>query len=209
MSLFQYPTQDNEGEKREPFQIRDLSVKKVPKHPETFTNIRPTVFTITNPSPPRVEHPTNIKTDQACLKLADEIKWLDKVRVTEQQDVSLSITWPAHHASKQRGLAFDESITSLLPLLCESAHSMATIRHAMDRVKDTVAYLNPDQTPVIAADQPINTIAKQIQWQWPDQYREDKYVIMFGGLHIEMAALKSIGTLLQSSGWKGALVEAD
>ena len=32
---------------------------------------------------------------------------------------------------------------------------------------------------------------------------------MFGGLHIEMAALKSIGTLLQSSGWTGALVEAD
>ena len=32
--------------------------------------------------------------------------------------------------------------------------------------------------------------------------------IMFGGLHIEMAALKSIGTLLQSSGWTSAIVEA-
>ena len=32
---------------------------------------------------------------------------------------------------------------------------------------------------------------------------------MFGGLHIEMAALKSIGTLLQSSGWTSAIVEAD
>ena len=31
---------------------------------------------------------------------------------------------------------------------------------------------------------------------------------MFGGLHIEMAALKSIGTLLQSSGWTSAIVEA-
>lgn len=31
---------------------------------------------------------------------------------------------------------------------------------------------------------------------------------MFGGLHIEMAALRSIGTLLQDSGWTGALVEA-
>ena len=98
------------------------------------------------------EHPTNIKTDQVCLKLADEIEWLDKVSVTEQLDVSLSITWPAHHASKQRDLAFDESITSLLPLLRESAHSVATIRHVMDRVKDTVAYLNLGQTPVIAAD---------------------------------------------------------
>ena len=32
---------------------------------------------------------------------------------------------------------------------------------------------------------------------------------MFGGLPIEMAALKSIGTLLQSSGWTIAIVEAD
>lgn len=32
--------------------------------------------------------------------------------------------------------------------------------------------------------------------------------MMFGGLHIEMAALKSVGSLLQNSGWTGALVEA-
>ena len=31
---------------------------------------------------------------------------------------------------------------------------------------------------------------------------------MFGGLHIEMAALRSIGTLLKDSGWTGALFEA-
>ena len=32
---------------------------------------------------------------------------------------------------------------------------------------------------------------------------------MFGGMHIETAALKSIGTLLKDSGWTGALVEAE
>ena len=209
ISLFQYPMEGDEGEKREPFHIRDRSVKKVPELPETFTNIRPAAFTSKNLLPPKMEHPTSIKTDQACLKLADEVEWLDKVSVTDQLDADLRITWPAHYASKQRGLAFDESIASLLPLLRESAHSVATIRHVMDRVKETVAYLNPDQTPVIAADQPLYAMAKQIQWLWPNQYGEDKYVIMFGGLHIEMAALKSIGTLLQSSGWTGALVEAD
>lgn len=31
---------------------------------------------------------------------------------------------------------------------------------------------------------------------------------MFGGLHIEMAAFKSISTLLQDSGWTGALVDS-
>ena len=31
---------------------------------------------------------------------------------------------------------------------------------------------------------------------------------MFGGLHIEMAALKILGDLLENSGWTGALVQA-
>ena len=51
-------------------------------------------------------------------------------------------------------------------------------------------FLNPGQTPVVASDQPLYSLAKQIQWQWPE-YGEDKVVMMFGGLHIEMAALKS------------------
>jgi len=70
----------------------------------------------------------------------------------------------------------------------------------MDKIKDTVAFLNPGQVPIITADQPIYAIAKQIQWHWPQHYGEDKFVIMFGGLHIEMAALKSIGSLLKDSG---------
>eukprot|EP00745_Piridium_sociabile_P027883 TRINITY_DN44892_c0_g1_i4.p1 TRINITY_DN44892_c0_g1~~TRINITY_DN44892_c0_g1_i4.p1 ORF type:complete len:307 (+),score=64.28 TRINITY_DN44892_c0_g1_i4:780-1700(+) len=78
----------------------------------------------------------------------------------------------------------------------------------MDKVRDTVAFLNPGQTPVITADQPLYALAKQIQWHWPEHYGEDKLVIMFGGLHIEMTALKSIGTLLKDSGWTSALVEA-
>ncbi len=37
---------------------------------------------------------------------------------------------------------------------------------------------------------------------------EDKFLIMFGELHIEMAALRSLGTILQDSGWTGVIVEA-
>ena len=93
-----------------------------------------------------------------------------------------------------RGLAFEVSIAAILPLLWEQAHSVATVRHVM-KVKETLTYLNRDQIPVITADQPIYAVLKQIQWQWPEQSGENKFVIMFGGLHIEMAALKSIGTL--------------
>lgn len=65
--------------------------------------------------------------------------------------------------------------------------------------------LNPGKVPVIAADQPIYAVAKLVQWHWLETYGEDKFVIMFAGLHIEMAELMSIGTL---SGWTGALLEA-
>ena len=78
----------------------------------------------------------------------------------------------------------------------------------MEKINEIVEFLNPGQVLVITADQPIYAVAKQVQWQWPEMYGEDKFVIMFGGLHIEMVALKSIETLLINSGWTGALVEA-
>ena len=40
----------------------------------------------------------------------------------------------------------------------------------------------------------------QIQWKFPDVYGEDKYVMMLGPLHIEMAGLKMIGDLLDGTG---------
>ena len=120
---------------------------------------------------------------------------------------AVSITWASHHATQKMRKPFEVSITSLLPLLRDQAHSVATLKHAMKNIRDTVAFLNPGQTPIIAADQPMYVLLKQIQWEWPE-YGEDKFVIMFGGLHIKMAALKSLGTLLEDSGWTSAIVEA-
>ena len=58
---------------------------------------------------------------------------------------------------------------------------MAMIRHAMDVIKACVnyRYLNPGQVPVVAVDQPLSAVAKQIQWNWKDSYGENKFVIMF------------------------------
>jgi len=99
--------------------------------------------------------------------------------------------------------------TALLPLFQESAHTVAMIRHSMDVVKGAVEHLNTGQTPVLTFDQPLFALAKQIQWKWPEKYGEEKFVVMFGGLHIEMAALKTIGDWLESSGWAQALVQAE
>lgn len=118
------------------------------------------------------------------------------------------ISWSAYHASHQAlpPTENDVSLTSMLPLFREAANSVAMIRHSMNMVKNAVEILNPGQVPIIACDQPLYALAKQIQWNWPDTHGENMFVIMFGGLHIEMAALKTLGDLLDGSGWTGALV---
>ena len=70
------------------------------------------------------------------------------------------------------------------------------IKHSMDVVTAAVDYLNPGQVPVPAADQSLFALAKQIQWIWPATYGENQFVIMFGGLHIEMAVLNVSAVLL-------------
>ena len=57
---------------------------------------------------------------------------------------------------------------------------------------------------------PLFALAKQIQWNWPDSvYGEDRYLFIFGGLHIASAALKVIGDFLSVSGWASIMYKAD
>ena len=71
----------------------------------------------------------------------------------------------------------------------------------MDIIEKITQAVNPGQTPVLTVDQPLYAIAKKIQWKWPDQYGENKFVVLMGGLHIEMAVLKVLGDWLNKSGW--------
>lgn len=73
-------------------------------------------------------------------------------------------------------------------------------RHAMDVIKKAVQFLNPDQVPVVAVDQPLFAIAQQIQWNLPEVYGEKHFVILYGGLHIKMAYQKVPGKWLDASG---------
>lgn len=79
----------------------------------------------------------------------------------------------------------------------------------MDIIKSNTDFLDPGQIPVIAFDQPLYALAKTIQWNWPDEYGEEKFVIMLGGLHIEMVAWETIGDWLENTGWTALLVDAD
>ncbi len=81
----------------------------------------------------------------------------------------------------------------VMPLLRDQVHSVATIKHFIQKICDTTVFLNPGQIRVVAADKLLYALAKQIQFQWPDEYGENKFVLIFGGLHIKMAAMTSIG----------------
>lgn len=47
-----------------------------------------------------------------------------------------------------------------------------------------------------------------MQWTLPDIFGEDKFVVMVGGLHIEIALWSTMGDLLRGSGWPEVLKEA-
>ena len=118
----------------------------------------------------------------------------------------MQVTWSAHNAVQIREQGFAISMSALMPLLRDQAHDIPTIKHVMDKVKETTSFLYPTQTPVITADQPLFALAKQIQWHWPDEY--GNFVVMMGALHIEMAALRMVGRILKGSGWTTAIEES-
>ena len=99
----------------------------------------------------------------------------------------------------------DES--ALLPLFQESSSSVAMIMNGLDIIKKFVDYLYRSQLPVISFDQPLYASSKLVQWNWKENYEEKCFAIMMGPLHIEMAALKTIGDWLRDS--DATLFEAD
>ena len=129
---------------------------------------------------------------------------INSEQAIEYQDIS----WAAYHASRQERSSIVPAVTALLPLFPDDSTSAAMIRHSMTVVKKVVNELNPGQIPVVTLDQPLYAIAKQIQWCWPADFGEDKFVIMLGGLHIEMAILKVLGNWLEDSGWTNSLCQA-
>ena len=100
------------------------------------------------------------------------------------------------------------NLSALLPLFREPSKSAAMIKHGMDVIKKAIDFLNKGQIPVIEYDQPLFELAKLLQWNYKEYHREKSFVVMMCPLHIEMAALKTIGDWLTDSGWCFALVEA-
>ena len=163
--------------------------------PEHYTNVKPAGF---NKQPKPVGQSIPDLSLSINPFIQQQLTWLNKVCLTGEYDDSVKITWSSHHAFAAKDKAFEVSISSLMPLLRDNAHDVATIKHSLDKIKEATSFLNPTQSPVVTADQPLFALAKQIQWTWPNEY--EKFVFILGGLHIEMAILKMIGRVLRNSG---------
>ena len=111
-------------------------------------------------------------------------------------------------ASQEPNTSICPSIRTMLPLFTEDSKSVAMIMHAMRLMKQSINFLNPGQIPVVALDQPLYAIAKNVQWTWRNEFGEDHFVVVLGGLHIEMAFMSMIGDMLEGSGWVDALIKS-
>ena len=196
ISLIQHPTDQSEGHDRGVVVLNpsSSSTKSIAPLPTSYTNVPPAVLKtkeFTVPSVQGLVKPANSTTFTHAKE--DELGWLNevmKVLQKEHLDEMDWVSWSAYHANIQNTVIPPAAISALLPLFLDSAHSVAMIKHSMIMVQAAVQFLNPGQVPVLAADQPLYTLAKQIQWTWPSTLGEDHFVVMFGGLHIEMATLK-------------------
>ncbi|KAK3734698.1 hypothetical protein QZH41_002108 [Actinostola sp. cb2023] len=215
ISLAQHPTINSHGFHRGTNVIMETTVRAnaVKELPESYQNVPPAVLKTKDPVVPKFigpAMPPNVDHNPAFV--SKEIEWFNNVKSLcgkDQLSNDEFISWAAFHASLQSEPTHPADIVALLPLFLENAHSVAMIRHGMNIVNNVVQHLNPGQTPVIAMDQPLFALAKQIQWDMPGIHGEDRYVVMFGGLHIEMAAFKALGQLLDGTGWVNTLVNAD
>ncbi|CAL8285083.1 unnamed protein product [Lota lota] len=161
----------------------------------------------------------SLSRENSDQNIKEEYWWIENVRKIlalasddEENSVNQSVdsmSWSAYHASHQPAGRKIICPSALLPLFHKSAHMVAMIKHSMDVVIQAVQHLNAGQTPVVIFDQPLYAKAKQLQWKWPEMYGEDKFFVIFGGLLIEMAALKTLCDWLQGSGWVEALVQAE
>ena len=123
------------------------------------------------------------------------------------EKTKVMVSWSAYHGRGQNHVN-TRCQSSLLQLFEECAHWPAMIKHAITVVIKAVEHLSLGQAAVIAFDQPLYALAKEIQGRYPDTMGEDTLVVMFGGLHIELAALKAIGSWVLGSGWTDAVAQA-
>ena len=76
ISLFQYPSDENEGEQPEKLKVRGIKVKKVTELPEYYVNVKPAHLTNKSPCPPQITDMTLPESTILQPQLSFEYEWL-------------------------------------------------------------------------------------------------------------------------------------
>ena len=97
--------------------------------------------------------------------------------------------------SVQQASVNPATIIAMLPLFFEKADFPAIVRQGMNLLKIITEFLNLDHIPIIAYDCLIFSLYKYIQWQWPEDFSENKFIVMLGGLHAEKVLWICLGNL--------------
>lgn len=211
ISIFQFPTSSNSGVVRDPIAFEKDHTLSTSDHtlPENYTIVPAVSFKTHELKVPDSNRAVfHGRLDTATV---EEAKWTESGIVLMQKDNLQKddfISWAAYHASNQPEPTDPVVINVLLPLFYEKAARLAKIKHGMDTQKQITSFLNPGQIPVMAFDQPLFALAKFVQWHFHETLGEEHFVVMFGGLHIEMALWHAIGELLDGCGWTTALCDA-
>ena len=214
ISLVQHPTNQNTGQERAVDTFDDSShnsSNKLHQLPPFYSQVHP----VAEPPKDFFSVPGSVTTetfDQSINKQETEIDWLECIRQhSSKKDLAEDecVSWAAYRASHSMPSCYQPAIITLLPLFTENAHSVAMIQHSMKVIQSAVKLVNPSQVPVITYDQPLFAIAKQLQWTKCDEFGEDRFVFMLGGLHIEMSFLNVLGKWLTGSGWAEMITNAE
>ena len=72
-------------------------------------------------------------------------------------------------------------------------HTLETQYHCMQITKNTIAFLNPNQTPTDVYDQPFYALTKEIRIRKPEIFGSDKYFSLLAGLPVEHCLLSLHG----------------
>ena len=144
--------------------------------------------------------------------LQEGYTWFQKVRsILWEQTLEANewISWAAYYASITEPPATSLTKSYMLPLSTESSNSPAMVWHGMKVLHQAISNINPGQTPVMVADQPLFTLAKKLQWKYPQtEHGEDSFLVTLGTMHTETMLWGVSGYWLDGSGWIKALTNS-
>lgn len=203
ISLMQQPSKDQPGINRQKVQDKSQNDMQLPY---SYTTI-PDIAIKKNVAIPPCNRMGISNELTNAIDLED--MWLTETisKLTESVE-DCSLTWAAFHANRLPETLQIPAITSMLPLFDKKSDDPSMVMHSMMMINSCTQYLNPGQIAVMACDCPIFAVAKKLQWLYPSLVGEDKFLVMFGGLHLEKGLWNAMGDLLEGSGWTELLEDA-